>query len=105
MEKYIAFLPLVFITSLALGLAQLTAVYSGLYHYFQIQNFLLKLALAPVAFFISQIPLVGFGFGIYGAITAWQWEWWWATLLFCWLPIIGIMYGSTMALFQSIRER
>jgi len=42
---------------------------------------------AALGVMLGWSPLVGTGFGIYGAIEAWDWYWLWATALFFW-PLI-----------------
>ena len=80
--------PLLVIAYLGIGLVQFAATMGGLADW----SGLHWIIVAPVALFLSYLPLVGSAIGALGAVQAWGWSWVWASLLFCWpVVILGVV--------------
>ncbi|ESX85292.1 hypothetical protein [Mesorhizobium sp. LSHC412B00] len=70
-----------------IGFVQLFAIADGAGHAFRVGGF----ASFIIAAFLTYIPIVGAGFGVYGAVTAWGWPIWQALILFFWYVIAAVV--------------
>ncbi|WP_141245908.1 hypothetical protein [Mesorhizobium sp. WSM3862] len=77
-----------------IGFIQLFAVADGVGHAFSFGGF----ASFVIAGFLTYIPIVGAGFGVYGAVTVWGWPIWQGVVLFFWY-VIAAMALSTLQAF------
>jgi hypothetical protein len=82
----------VFIAYAILGLFQLAAIMAGLEDWIGLH----WIIAVPLAFFIAYTPLLGTVVGMFGAVTAWQWSWLQASVLFFW-PLVVIAVIATGA--------
>ncbi|GGA51701.1 hypothetical protein [Pelagibacterium lentulum] len=76
------------IAYLVVGLVQLFAIMDGISAITSITGFFAFM----IALFVTYIPLLGAGLGVYGAITVWDWPLLQASLLFFWyVPVFLIL--------------
>jgi hypothetical protein len=53
-----------------------------------------------IAIIVGWLPVIGTVTGSYGAISAWNWPWYWAVIFFAW-PIILVMALFGIAFVQN----
>lgn len=81
--------PVLYVVYLGVGFFQLFAIVAGIGEAFDITG----LAANVIALGVTYIPLVGAGFGVHGAMTAWAWSWQAAAGLFFWFVPVFIVVG------------
>ena len=69
------------------GFVQLFAISDGIGHLLHWNGFFSIVA----AFFVTYIPLIGSGLGVYGAMSVWDWSIWQAGALFFWYVPVFIL--------------
>ena len=89
-----------------MGVVGIAAILAGLEDWLGVHWLIAVIIAIPLAY----IPLVGTLLGIAGAVEVWDWQWYWAVLLFFW-PIVFTVAGflvvgslaGVSALWQSRR--
>lgn len=72
-----------------MGFAQLFAIADGITGLTSIGGFFAFI----IAAFLTYIPLLGAGLGVFGAVTEWGWSIWQAGLLFFWyVPVFVVLF-------------
>ena len=77
-----------FIVNVVVGLLQLAAMISGVEAFLGVGETMAII----ISFCLTYIPVVGGLLGTYGAVEYWDWDWWWAALLFFWQVPYLIIY-------------
>lgn len=80
-----------------IGLVQLFAIVDGIDYAWGVGGFLSFI----IAMFVTYIPFVGAGFGVYGAVNAWDWELLQAVVLFFWFVPVFILIFVFEALSKN----
>lgn len=79
------------------GIVQFFAVWDGVGFFFGSESFFGRMIAFFFALFVTYIPLLGSGIGVYGAVNAWDWTLVKSLILFFWyVPFfIALMaYGA-----------
>lgn len=87
-----------------MGIVQLLAMYALLVDYWDWP----KLLAIPIGMILAYIPVIGSICGFFGALYAWDWEWWQAVLLFFWQPVVWLLFfiiGYTMETGASFFQK
>jgi hypothetical protein len=90
-----------YIAFLAIGLVQFFATWDGVEYLLGIPSFFSFI----LAAFLAWFPLIGSFTGLYGAIVVWQWEWWWAVLLFFGVQIAALIAISAAGGLAAVKQR
>lgn len=80
-----------------IGLVQLFAIVDGIDYAWGVGGFLGFI----IAVFVTYVPFVGAGFGVYGAVNAWGWELLQALVLFFWFVPVLIL----IAIFEAVSKK
>ena len=84
-----------------IGLVQLLAVWDGAEYFLGLESFIGRMFAFFFALFVTYIPLLGSGFGVYGAFNVWDWSLAKSLILFFWyVPVYIIFLG-----YSFISER
>lgn len=89
-----------YVLYIGIGFVQFIAIMHGLDHLFGIPILSLVLALL-----LTLIPLVGAATGVYGAIVAWGWEWYWAASLFFGIFGIAVLLAGGIGIWHRVTGR
>lgn len=74
------------------GLVQLLAVWDGAEYFLGAESFLGRMFALFFALFVTYIPLVGSGLGVYGAVNVWDWSLEKSLVLFFWYVPVYILF-------------
>ncbi|MER9168933.1 hypothetical protein NKI12_16400 [Mesorhizobium australicum] len=85
------------IAYLVVGFAQLFAIMDGIGYGLGVGGIISFI----VAGFVTYVPLLGSGLGVYGAVNVWDWSIWQAGALFFWYIPFAIM----LTLFEGFSRR
>lgn len=76
------------------AIVQFFAVWSGTEFFIGAESWIGRGFAFLVALFLTTIPLVGSGVGVYGAVNVWDWALGKSLLLFFWyVPIVLLLFG------------
>lgn len=82
------------IAYIVVGLVQFFAVWDGTEYFLGAESFIGKMFAFFVSLFLTYIPLLGSGVGVYGAINVWDWSLTKSLVLFFWyVPVFIVMLG------------
>ena len=84
-----------------IGLVQLLAVWDGVEYFLGAESFIGKSFAFFFALFVTYIPLVGSGLGVYGAVNVWDWSLTKSLILFFWYVPVFILFMG----YSFIAER
>lgn len=77
-----------------IGIVQFFAVWDGAEHLIGAESFFGRMAAFLLSLFVTYIPLVGSGFGVYGAVNVWDWSLTKSLVLFFWyVPVFVVIMG------------
>jgi len=80
-----------------IGLVQLIAVWDGAEYFLGTDSFFGKMIAFFFALFVSYIPLLGSGLGVYGAVNVWDWSLTKSVVLFFWyVPFFLLFFGYSL---------
>ena len=88
---------------LGMGLVQLFAIFSGVSAALDL-HWIIQ---GPLCLIIAYLPLVGSCFGVWGAMTAWDWSFWPAFFLFFWhlgFFALALLFSGGEAIWSKIRK-
>ena len=75
-----------------IGLVQLLAVWDGAEYFLGAESFIGRMLAFFFALFVTYIPLIGSGFGVYGATNVWDWSLAKSLILFFWYVPVYIFF-------------
>lgn len=81
----------------AIGLVQLFAVWDGVEYAMNASSFIAKMIAFFITLFVTYIPLIGSGIGVYGAVHVWDWSLTKSLILFFWyVPVYILFFAYTL---------
>lgn len=90
-----------FLIYLVVGVVQVIAILQGISAAFGIPKVLAFMA----ALFLGYVPLVGAGFGMWGAHTVWGWSWLGAAALFFGAQVGVLILAMSAAVLEARTTR
>lgn len=80
-----------------IGLVQLLAVWDGAEYFLGAESFIGRMFAFFFALFVTYIPLLGSGIGVYGAVNVWDWSLAKSLILFFWyVPVYIFSVGYSL---------
>lgn len=83
------------------GIVQFFAVWDGVEYFFGAKSFLARMASFFFTLFVTYIPILGSGLGVYGAFNVWDWSLIKSLILFFWYVPVFI----AMIAFIAVADR
>ena len=80
-----------------IGLVQLLAVWDGAEYFLGAESFIGRMFAFFFALFVTYIPLLGSGIGVYGVVNVWDWSLAKSLILFFWyVPVYIFSVGYSL---------
>lgn len=77
-----------------IGIVQFFAVWDGAEYFLGAESFIGRMFAFFASLFVTYIPLLGSGLGVYGAVNVWDWSLTKSLVLFFWyVPVLILFTG------------